>query len=76
MHRDHPLASLQSSRPIPFKFIPALANVLKLPFSERFQIVEGMCHLSESGCGAPSCSFCIVTPLGASGWCIGRIISG
>ena len=57
-HRDRPLASLQSSRPIPFKFTPALASVLKLPFSERFQTVEGMCHLSDSGHGAPSCSFC------------------
>ena len=31
------------------KFIPALASVLKLAFSDRFQIVEGVCHLSESG---------------------------
>ena len=57
-HKDRPLASLQSSRPIPFKFPPALSSVLKLPFSEQFQIVERMCHLSESGHGVPSCSFC------------------
>lgn len=57
-YKDRPLASLQSSRPIPFKFTPALASVLKLPFSERFQMVAEVCHLSESGHGVPSCSFC------------------
>ena len=51
-----PLASLQSFRRIPFKFTPALASVLKLAFSDRFQIVEGVCQLSESD--APSCSLC------------------
>lgn len=66
-HRDRSLASLLSSRPIPFKFTPAVSSVLKLPFSERFQIVEGICHLSEHGHDVPSCSIC-----GHSEWDTGR----
>ena len=57
-----PLASLQSTKPIPFTFPSTIANVLKLPFTERFQIVDGSCHLSEAEHCSP-CSLC-----GSSTW--------
>lgn len=47
---------LKSCQPIPFKFTPALANVLKLPFSDRFLIEKGMCHLSDSD--STPCTLC------------------
>ena len=65
-HRDHSLSSLLSSRPIPFKFTPAISSALKLPFLERFQIVEGICHLSERSHDVHSCSIC-----GHSEWELG-----
>lgn len=60
-HKAPSLASLRSSKPIPFKFTSAIANTLKLAFSERFQIEEELCHLSESD--PLRCSFC-----GCSEW--------
>ena len=54
VHKSIP--GLQSSKPIPFHFPSTLADVIKLPFSERFQIVDGICHLSESS--TPSCPTC------------------
>lgn len=55
-NKSPPLASLQSTKLIPFVVPPSLAQVLTSPFSERFGIVNGVCYLSDR-CSS-TCSLC------------------